>query len=227
MNLVGKWTGATRRLGAALMLGALGISPATPAPPALARTLVVLGDSLSAGYGIRVEDGWVALLERRLAAQGYGYRVVNASVSGETTAGGIARLPRVLSVHQPALVVIELGANDGLRGLPVAELRQNLSRLVAGARATGAQVLLVGIRMPANYGQRYTEELYASYGVVAAAQHVALVPFLLEGIDLDDQNFQADRLHPVAAVQARLLDTVWRGLRPLLGRPRPQPRGVR
>ena len=183
----------------------------------------MLGDSLSAGYGIRVEEGWVALLERRLADQGYGYRVINASVSGETSAGGLARLPHVVSVHHPAVVVIELGANDGLRGLPVAELRRNLAGLARGARASGARVLLVGIRMPANYGPRYSEDLYASYALVAAAEHAALVPFLLEGVALEAQNFQSDQLHPVAAVQSRLLDAVWRGLRPLLGRPRPRP----
>ena len=223
MDLVERWTDAARRPAAALLLAALGVASATAAP---VRTLVVLGDSLSAGYGIRVEEGWVALLARRLADQGYGYRVVNASVSGETTAGGLARLPHVLSLHHPAVVVIELGANDGLRGLPVAELRRNLAALAAGARTAGARVLLVGIRMPANYGPRYSEDFYASYPDVAAAEHVALVPFLFEGIALDERNFQGDRLHPDAAVQGRLLDTVWRGLRPLLGRPAPQSPGA-
>lgn len=229
MNLVGPWPDAARRLGAALLSAVLGGATAAAAPatpPAGVRTLVVLGDSLSAGYGIRVEEGWVALLGRRLADQGYGYRVVNASVSGETSAGGLARLPHVLAVHHPALVVIELGANDGLRGLPVAELRRNLASLAAGARASGARVLLVGIRMPANYGSRYGDDLYASYAETAAAEHVALVPFLLEGVALEAQNFQGDQLHPVAAVQSRLLDAVWRGLRPLLGRPQARAPGA-
>jgi acyl-CoA thioesterase-1 len=176
---------------------------------------------LSAGYGIRVEDGWVALLERRLAEQGYGYRVVNASVSGETTAGGLARLPRVLDRHHPAIVIVELGANDGLRGLPVADIRRNLAELVARSRAAGARVLLVGTRMPSNYGPLYTEQYFQNFAAVARAEHVALVPSLLAGIAVEERNFQADRLHPTAAVQGQLLDNVWHGLEPLLGaRPR-------
>jgi acyl-CoA thioesterase I len=206
----------------ALALGALGtlLAPGPgraaaadgTAPPAL----VVLGDSLSAGYGIRVEDGWVALLERRLVQQGYGYRVVNASVSGETTAGGLARLPRVLDRHRPAIVVIELGANDGLRGLPVEDLRRNLAELVSRSRAAGARVLLVGTRLPSNYGPQYTAQYGQSFAAVARAEHVALVPSLLEGVAAEERNFQADRLHPTAAVQPELLDSVWRGLEPLL-----------
>ena len=180
---------------------------------------MVLGDSLSAGYGIRVEEGWVSLLERRLASQGYDYRVVNASVSGETSAGALARLPHLLKLHQPRLVVIELGANDGLRGLPVAELRSNLEQLVRLAQAAGARVLLIGMRMPSNYGPRYTDEFHASYLQVAAARHTALVPFLLERIALDEQNFQGDRLHPQARVEGALLDTVWPVLALLLQPP--------
>jgi acyl-CoA thioesterase I len=194
---------------------------ATAAGGATPPALVVLGDSLSAGYGIRVEDGWVALLERRLAEQGYGYRVVNASVSGETTAGGLARLPRVLDRHHPAIVIVELGGNDGLRGLPVADVRRNLTELVSRSRAAGARVLLVGTRMPSNYGPLYTEPYFRNFAAVARAERVPLVPSLLEGIAADERNFQADRLHPVAAVQPQLLDTVWRGLEPLLG-PRPR-----
>jgi len=206
------------------VLGAL----LAPAPHALAAAgaqppaLVVLGDSLSAGYGIRVEDGWVALLERRLAAQGYGYRVVNASVSGETSAGGLARLPHVLDRQRPAIVIVELGGNDGLRGLPVAELRRNLAALVARSRAAGARVLLVGTHLPVNLGPRYNEQYAGVFTAVAAAEHVALVPSLLEGIAPEEQNFQADHLHPAARVQPQLLETVWRGLLPLLG---PPPRG--
>lgn len=187
--------------------------------PAARPTLVVLGDSLSAGYGIRVEEGWVALLTRRLADLGYGYQVVNASVSGETTEGGLARLPRVLATHHPAVLVLELGANDGLRGLPVGGLRENLVAIVRGARAAGAKVLLVGTRIPTNYGPDYTRSYFASFAEIAKAERVPLVPFLLERIALDERNFQADRLHPVAAVQAELLDTVWPHLRPLLGPP--------
>jgi acyl-CoA thioesterase I len=197
-----------------------GRAAAADGAPAPAPALVVLGDSLSAGYGIRVEDGWVSLLERRLADQGYGYRVVNASVSGETTTGGLARLPRVLDRHHPAIVVIELGGNDGLRGLPVADMRRNLGELVARSRASGARVLLVGTRMPSNYGPLYAEQYFQNFAAVAKAERVALVPSLLEGIAAEERNFQADHLHPTAAVQPQLLDTVWRGLAPLLG-PRP------
>ncbi len=199
------------------LLGLLAWAALAAAAPA--ETLVVLGDSLSAGYGIRPEDGWVALLGQRLQKEGYGYRVVNASVSGETTDGGLARLPRVLAAHHPAVLVVELGANDGLRGLPVAEMRHNLDKIVAAATAAGARVLVVGMRMPENYGPEYTERFAASFAEVAKAHHAALVPFLLERVALDESNFQADRLHPVAAAQGRLLETVWPELKPLLGGP--------
>jgi acyl-CoA thioesterase-1 len=214
---------ALRAIGVVAVL--LAPAPAVTAPadgPATAA-LVVLGDSLSAGYGIRIEDGWVALLGQRLAAQGYGYRVVNASVSGETTAGGLARLPRVLDRQRPAVLIVELGANDGLRGLPVAELRRNLAEIVAHARAAGARVLLVGTPLPLNYGPEYSADYAASFAAVAGAARVPLVPSLLDGVAADERNFQADRLHPTAAVQPQLLDTVWRALVPLLG-PRPAAR---
>ncbi len=197
----------------------LGLQPVAAAPPPVAPALVVLGDSLSAGYGIRAEEGWVALLARRLEAEGYGYRVVNASVSGETTVGGRARIAHVLAVHRPAILVLELGANDGLRGLPVAEMRRNLASIAASARARGARVLLIGTRIPSNYGPAYTEDYYASFALLARQQKLALVPFLLVDIALDERNFQTDRLHPVAAAQPRLLDTVWPSLKPLLGAP--------
>jgi acyl-CoA thioesterase-1 len=202
--------------------GARPVAAAAPpvAPGPAARALVVLGDSLSAGYGIRVEEGWVALLARRLETAGYGYRVVNASVSGETTTGGAARIAHVLDVHQPAVVIVELGANDGLRGLPVAGIRDNLGRIVRAARSGGARVLLVGTRIPTNYGQAYTDDYAAGFPLVARQTRVALVPFLLEGLALDERNFQADRLHPTAAVQPRVLETVWAGLQPLLEPPR-------
>ena len=200
----------------AVLLLAGGGAPAAE-KPAVRPTLVVLGDSLSAGYGIRVEEGWVALLTRRLAGQGYGYQVVNASVSGETTEGGLERLPRVLATHHPAIMVLELGANDGLRGLPVTVIRQNLAAIVRASRAAGARVLLIGTRIPTNYGPEYTQSYFASFGELAKAERVPLVPFLLERIALDERNFQADRLHPVARVQDVLLDTVWPHLKPLLG----------
>jgi acyl-CoA thioesterase-1 len=224
LNLSECLSRGARLVGLLAALLVAGPAPAATGDGPTAPALVVLGDSLSAGYGLRVEDGWVALLERRLASQGYGYRVVNASVSGETTAGGLARLPHVLDRQKPAIVVIELGANDGLRGLPVAELRRNLAELVSRARAAGARVLLVGTRLPSNYGPEYTEQYFQSFAAVAAQAHVPLVPSLLAGIATEERNFQADHLHPVAAVQPQLLDTVWRGLEPLLAA-RPRTRG--
>ncbi len=227
MNLSGRIARRARLTAVALTLLALCLGAATAravaGSPGPAPTLVVFGDSLSAGFGIRVEEGWVALLERRLAEQGYGYRVVNASVSGETSAGGLARLPRVLSVHAPAIIVVELGANDGLRGLPVEDLRHNLAEIVTKARGTGARVLLVGNRMPSNYGPKYTEEFYGSFAAVAKTTAVPLVPFLLDSVALKDSNFQPDRLHPTAAVQPLLLETVWMKLKPMLTPPRPTP----
>ena len=204
--------------------GAAGVPP--PPQPASARSLVVLGDSLSAGFGIRVEEGWVALLQRRLDGQDYGYRVVNASVSGETTAGAVARLPRVLAVHHPAVLLVALGSNDGLRGLPIPELRANLGQLVAMAQQAGARVLLLGMRVPSNYGPEYAEQFHASYAAVARARHAARVPFLLERIAFEDRYFQPDRLHPTADAQPLLLETVWSALEPLLraaAQPGPRP----
>lgn len=176
----------------------------------------MLGDSLSAGYGIRIEEGWVALLQARLKTQGYGYRVVNASVSGETSSGGLARLPRALELHRPAIVVIELGANDGLRGLPLDATRRNLTQMVELARAAGARVLLVGMRLPPNYGPRYTSEFQELFGALAKRYDLALVPFLLRDVALHEALMQADGLHPNSKAQALMLDTVWPALRPLL-----------
>jgi len=176
----------------------------------------VLGDSLSAGYGLRPEQGWVALLQRRLREQGYPHRVVNASVSGETTVGALARLPRTLQVHRPALVIVELGGNDGLRGLPIEQLRGNLEKLVELPRQAGAQVLLAGMRIPTNYGPQYTERFFATFGEVARRKRVPLVPFFLERLHFDDRHFQADGIHPNAAAQPIMLDNVWPVLKPML-----------
>jgi acyl-CoA thioesterase-1 len=178
------------------------------------RTLLVFGDSLSAAYGLRADQGWVALLEKKLA--GRGYRVVNASVSGETTSGGRGRLQRALDQHRPWLVVLELGANDGLRGLPVATAAANLDAMITAARSAGARVLLLGIQMPPNYGPAYTTRFRAMYDELAARHKVPLVPFLLEGVALNPQLMQADGLHPSAAGQPRVLDNVWSTLSPLL-----------
>ena len=189
-----------------------------PAVAADKPVILVLGDSLSAGYGIPVEQGWVSRLQQRLDAEGYGYAVVNASVSGETTAGGLERLPRALAKHKPAVVIIELGGNDGLRGLPVAELRANLEALVDASRKAGAEALLAAIRMPPNYGPQYTGKFYAVYETLAREQKVPWVPFFLEGIALREDLFQDDGIHPDLDAQPILLDNVWPVLEPLLER---------
>jgi acyl-CoA thioesterase-1 len=188
---------------------------ATPTAP----TILVLGDSLSAAYGMRVEEGWVALLQGRLTNQGYGHRVVNASSSGETTGGALARLPRALERHRPAIVVLELGGNDGLRGLPTAEVRANFEALIRDSRGAGAQVLLIGMRVPPNYGPAYTKAFHELYGDLAARHRLPLVPFFLDGIALDDALMQPDGLHPNAAAQRKLLELVWPKLVPLLTAP--------
>jgi acyl-CoA thioesterase I len=182
------------------------------------RTLLVFGDSLSAAYGLQTDQGWVAQLQRRLQSQGYGYRVVNASVSGETTSGGRNRIERALSQHKPRLVVLELGANDGLRGLPVKETRDNLAFMVDAIRRSGARVLLLGIRIPPNYGPQYTQAFGDIYSRLAKEKKVPLLPFLLEGFALDERFMQPDGLHPNAQGQPLVLANVWPALKPLLER---------
>ncbi len=199
------------------MFLALG-SVASAAAPAQ-RTIVVLGDSLSAGYGIKVEQGWVRLLEQRLASEGYGYRVVNASVSGETTQGGLARLPRALETHKPAIVIVELGGNDGLRGLQLAASRDNLSKIIEKARSAKAQVLLVGMMIPPNYGPRYGEEFREMFVALARKYSLAFVPFLLDQVALKPELMQADGIHPNAAGQPQILENLWPRLKPLLVAP--------
>lgn len=184
--------------------------------PAFARTLLVVGDSLSAAYGIDAATGWVAQLQQRLRQQRADYTVINASISGDTSANGRARLPRALAQHRPALVVIELGGNDGLRGLPLAQMKRNLAEMVRTAKRTGARVLLVGIKLPPNYGQRYTRDFERVYQDVAKEQRVPLVPHLLDGVAGVDGLMQSDGIHPTAAGQPRMLDNVWPALRPLL-----------
>jgi acyl-CoA thioesterase I len=178
----------------------------------------VVGDSLSAAYGIRPEQGWVALLDKRLRSQGYGYEVVNASVSGETTSGGLQRLPRALQLHAPGIVILELGANDGLRGLPLTTTQANLQKMVDLARKSGAHVLLVGMQIPPNYGPRYTADFARMYQELAAANSLPLVPFLLQSVALDPARMQQDGLHPNAAGEPAVLDTLWPQLEPLLER---------
>jgi acyl-CoA thioesterase I len=179
-------------------------------------TILVFGDSLSAAFGIRPEQGWVALLTLRLQAQGYGYQIVNASVSGETTEGGVARLPRALQLHRPAIVVLELGANDALRGLPLASTRDNLEKMVHDARDAGARILLVGIRIPPNYGARYGEAFANIYPELARQYHLPLVPFLLQDVALNPARMQEDGMHPNAAGEPVVLETVWPYLQPLI-----------
>jgi len=181
-----------------------------------ARVILILGDSISAGYGLPAGSGWVALLERRIAQDHRAYAVVNASLSGDTTAGGRARLEPLLARHRPAITIIELGGNDGLRGGSVDAMRQNLDAMTVAAQKAGSQVLLVGMRMPPNYGAAYVQRFDASFAEVAKAHRVALVPFFFEGFGEDDAMFQGDRIHPVGAAQPKLLDNVWRELKPLL-----------
>lgn len=181
--------------------------------------VLVYGDSLSAGYGLPQNQGWVALLADRLRAEKFDYRVVNASVSGETTLGGAKRLEAVLAQHRPAVVVIELGGNDGLRGLSLASTRQNLETMIRTVKAAGAKPLVVGMQLPPNYGPAYTEKFQALFEEVARAQKVPLVPFMLAGFGEKREYFQADGIHPTAAAQPLMLDNVWPVLRPLLGKP--------
>lgn len=180
-----------------------------------ARTVLVLGDSISAGYGVPTGAGWVDLLAKELAADG-SHRVINASISGETTEGGKLRLPALLAEHRPAVVIVELGGNDGLRGFQLAVTRANLETLIIAAQAAGARVLLAGMRIPPNYGPRYTEGFHALFSELAEAHGTALVPFLLDGIATLPDSMQADGIHPTAAAQPRILDNLRPALQPLL-----------
>ena len=192
-----------------------GLAAQTAAPP----LILVLGDSMSAEYGIARGSGWVALLEKRLAREHIAARVLNASVSGDTTAGGRARLPALLKTHRPAIVVIELGGNDALRGLSLEMTEANLSAMTQAAQAAGARVLLAGMQMPPNYGADFGRRFFALYPKVAKAQQAALVPFLLKGVADSDKAralFQPDRIHPTAEAHPIILDNVWPELRRLL-----------
>lgn len=189
---------------------------AAPAKITPAKTLLVLGDSLSAAHNIPVEAGWVHLLEVRLQKMEPGWTVINASISGETSLSGRNRLPALLKQYHPRIVVIELGANDGLRGLPLTDLRNNLAAMVDDARHAGAKVLLLGIELPVNYGPQYRSGLRAVYADLARDKHTTLVPFLLDGVALNPALMQEDGLHPVAAGEPIVLNTVWAQLKPLL-----------
>ena len=190
-----------------------GIGSAQAAPP---KTVLVLGDSLSAAHNIPVEAGWVHLLDARLNQMVPKWTAINASISGETSLSGRNRLPALLAKYRPQVLVLELGANDGLRGLPLPALRDNLDAMIRLAQRAKVRVLLVGIELPVNYGPQYRDGLRAVYADLARARRTALVPFLLEGIALNPALMQDDGLHPVASAQPQVLDTVWKPLRPLL-----------
>jgi acyl-CoA thioesterase-1 len=201
-----------KRLTALLVLTVLCV----PAGWCAGKTIVVVGDSLSSGYGLAAEQSWVAKLTDRLQDEAYGYDVVNASIAGDTSAGGLARLPRLLERHAPAIVVIELGGNDGLRGQPVAVLRDNLAKMIELSLARGARVVLAGMQIPPNYGPAYTKAFAAVYPELAARFDVTLIEFLLDGVALAPNLLQADSIHPNAAGQAVVFENVWDVLAGLL-----------
>jgi acyl-CoA thioesterase-1 len=201
-----------------LCVGPTVAAPAAPKPAAArAPVILVWGDSLSAAYGMPFEKGWAQLLQQRLREKGYPHRVVNGSVTGETTAGGLARLPAALEQHRPALVLLELGGNDGLRGLPLGQLRANLAQLARRSRDSGARVLLFEMRIPPNYGAPYADGFQRAFAEVAREQRATLVPFFLEAIATDPAQFLDDGIHPGPAAQPLLLDAVWPVLHSVLG----------
>lgn len=189
---------------------------ASAAQAAPQKSVLVFGDSLSSAYGIAQSRGWVALLGERLKHEQPDYIVVNESISGETSAGGRARIDATLARHKPAIVVLELGGNDGLRGLPILQMKQNLAAMIEQSQKAGARVLLLGMKMPPNYGPDYTQSFEAAFGELAKRHRTALVPFLLEDIADQPDMFQPDRIHPAEAAQPLMLDRVWKALRPLL-----------
>lgn len=186
-------------------------------PAAAAATILVFGDSLSAAYGIGAREGWPTLLEERLRRNKLDYTVANASISGETSSGGAARIADAVKRARPSIVIVALGSNDGLRGLPVSQMTANLTRIVRTAKSAGSKVLVVGNRMPPNYGPRYTREFQQAFAAIATQHDAALVPFMLEGVAGKRDYFLSDNLHPTAAAQKIILDTIWQGLEPLLG----------
>ncbi|CAI8791967.1 MULTISPECIES: arylesterase [Pseudomonas] len=183
---------------------------------AAAGTVLIVGDSISAAFGLDTRQGWVALLEQRLKSEGFDDEVVNASISGDTSAGGQARLPALLAEHKPELVILELGGNDGLRGQLPTQLQQNLASMIDSSKASGAKVLLLGMQLPPNYGVRYTQAFAEVYSKLANEKNVALVPFFLEGVGGNPELMQADGIHPAVAAQGKLLENVWPTLKPLL-----------
>ncbi len=187
-----------------------------------ARIILIVGDSLSAAYGIPVEHGWVSLLQQRLDNEAYPYRIVNASISGDTTANARARLSRALASHGPAVVLLEVGGNDGLRGLSLDEMKSNLADMITSARDSGARVLLIGVQLPPNYGPRYTQRFQAVYHELARESGVPLLPSLVDGIGTEQNLMQQDGIHPNATAQPLIRDRVWKELVPLLDLPDPE-----
>jgi len=203
----------------AALLASLTLLSGLSAPTALAAsrgTILVYGDSLSAAYGINQKDGWVTLLRERLSKSGTDYTVVNASISGETSSGGASRIKSTLQQYKPKITVVALGANDGLRGLPVAQMRSNLEAIIRAAQASGSKVVLVGMRLPPNYGPEYVKAFESTFPALASRFKIPLAPFLLDGVGDKPELFQPDQLHPLAAAQPRLLDNVWKALKPVL-----------
>lgn len=183
---------------------------------AVASSIVIVGDSLSAAYGMEISESWPSLLQQRLHENGHAYRVFNSSITGDTTQGGLTRLPRLLERHRPAVVILEMGGNDGLRGLPVEVTRSNLASMIEQSRAAGAKVILAEMRIPPNYGQSYTEKFNDTYQELTAEYGIVLLPFLLQDIALEPGLMQDDGIHPTVAAQPLILDQVWAALEPLL-----------
>ncbi|HVY64965.1 MAG TPA: arylesterase [Gammaproteobacteria bacterium] len=203
-----------RRLTALVLAAALCL----PAAFGAGRTIVVVGDSLSSGYGIAAEQSWVALLKERLGKEGYGYDVVNASIAGDTSAGGLSRLPRLLAAHSPSLIVIELGGNDGLRGQPIDALRDNLAKMIEQSQRAGARVALAAVQIPPNYGPAYTSAMAAVYPDLAQRFGATLVDLALADVALKPELMQSDGIHPNAAGQKIVFASIWRALGPLLAK---------
>jgi len=209
----GAWQGRVQR-GVMILLVLLIFS--SPAAAAGLKTVLVFGDSLSAGYGLAINQGWVALTAQRMRTSHPDWRVVNASISGETTAGGASRIGAEIARSRPSVVVVELGSNDGLRGLAVSQTRANLERIIKAAKGANAKVLLIGMRLPPNFGPQYTHAFEQTFVDLSKQYRTAFLPFLLEPVAANRANFQDDNMHPTAAAQPKLRDYVWTGLQPLL-----------
>jgi acyl-CoA thioesterase-1 len=210
------WSKLLQNLSAVLLLGLPPLALPMTASASDTATVLILGDSISAAYNMEISQSWPSLLQVRLDQHGHAYRVFNSSISGDTTRGGLARLPRLLEKHQPAIVLIELGGNDGLRGLPVEETRKNLSAMITQSQAAGATVILAEMRIPPNYGQTYTEKFMATYPLLTEQYGVVRLPFLLDGVALEPGLMQADGIHPSIDAQPVLAEKVWAVLEPEL-----------